>query len=474
MTQEQPSNASRPTPMGSVPYYRVPPNLVGTSGEDVDVWLKNYKRVRRISPKFGRLSNVPTAASVETVPPNDLALTIRQIVREELLRCQQTYHRPSDFQDVYQTLMHIKAHGRQDSPVNHLPTTNEVLARLFTQHRLSTVPPKGGTTIPCLPRGVITLNSHVPIDRFRGNVTGYVFRDAHELGGVSLGNLQFVNGIGFHGVPSFVDKPFDGVFGLRLGANSTLYEMAKSGVIGSPRVGLYFSNDMTSPGEALFGGANEQHYQGSMTFVEALDSAFQVHLKGYEVAGQREGLRASWARPAPTEPFIGGPASEVKKINRLIGARKIEDGKYQLQYELRCNARTSDFTFIFGGQEIVLRPEDYVVKVETTTETTCYSGFVETEKVANASWHLGLVFLRRVYTVLEAPLEPYGNGRKISAMVKNGCHLSSFHINTINASRSKPKNNKVAMGYTSKDEYERKNLWKNTRGLNKGVYKRVK
>ncbi|KAH8032175.1 hypothetical protein HPB51_023325 [Rhipicephalus microplus] len=58
-------------------------------------------KMRRISPKFGRLSNVPTVASVETVPPNDLALTIRQIVREELLRCQQTYHRPSDFQDVY-------------------------------------------------------------------------------------------------------------------------------------------------------------------------------------------------------------------------------------------------------------------------------------------------------------------------------------------------------------------------------------
>ncbi|KAH8029066.1 hypothetical protein HPB51_022234 [Rhipicephalus microplus] len=54
-------------------------------------------KMRRISPKFGRLSNVPTVASVETVPPNDLALTIRQIVREELLRCQQSYHRPSDF-----------------------------------------------------------------------------------------------------------------------------------------------------------------------------------------------------------------------------------------------------------------------------------------------------------------------------------------------------------------------------------------
>ncbi|KAL1484141.1 hypothetical protein MTO96_011712 [Rhipicephalus appendiculatus] len=219
----------------------------------------------------------------------------------------------------------------------------------------------------------------------RGNVTGYTFRDVHELGGVSLGNLQFVNGIGFHGVPSFVDEPFDGVFGLRLGPNSTLREMARSGV------------------------PNEQHYQGSLTFVDALDDAFQFRLNAYEVAGQREVLpqSASLARPAPTEPFIGGPASEIKKINTLLAGRKIENGKY----ELRCNVRPSEVTFVIGGQEIVLRPEDYVVKVETTSGTKCYSGFVEAEEVANASWHLGLVFLRRVYTVLEAPLELSGHGR---------------------------------------------------------------
>lgn len=68
-------------------------------------------------------------------------------------------------------------------------------------------------------------------------------------------------------------------------------------------------------------------------------------------------------------------------------------------------------TFLIGGREIVLRPEDYVVKVDTTSESRCYSGFVEADEVANASWHLGLVFLRRVYTVLEAPLEHSGHGR---------------------------------------------------------------
>ncbi|KAH8036178.1 hypothetical protein HPB51_018592 [Rhipicephalus microplus] len=42
--------------------------------------------MRRITPKFGRLPNVSTVASVDEYTPLDLASTIRQIVREELTR----------------------------------------------------------------------------------------------------------------------------------------------------------------------------------------------------------------------------------------------------------------------------------------------------------------------------------------------------------------------------------------------------
>ncbi|XP_077565130.1 uncharacterized protein LOC144180728 [Haemaphysalis longicornis] len=43
-------------------------------------------KMRRITPKFGRLPNVTTVASVDVNSSVDLASTIRQIVREELLR----------------------------------------------------------------------------------------------------------------------------------------------------------------------------------------------------------------------------------------------------------------------------------------------------------------------------------------------------------------------------------------------------
>lgn len=43
-------------------------------------------KMRRITPKFGRLPNVTTVASVDEHTPFDLASTIREIVREELTR----------------------------------------------------------------------------------------------------------------------------------------------------------------------------------------------------------------------------------------------------------------------------------------------------------------------------------------------------------------------------------------------------
>ena len=48
-------------------------------------------KTRRIAPKFGRLTNVTTVASVDVSPPADLASTIRQIVREQLRRHDVTY-----------------------------------------------------------------------------------------------------------------------------------------------------------------------------------------------------------------------------------------------------------------------------------------------------------------------------------------------------------------------------------------------
>ncbi|XP_077564585.1 uncharacterized protein LOC144180052 [Haemaphysalis longicornis] len=60
------------------------------SASDVVQHCRTFEALkkRRITPKFGRLANVTTVASVNVTPPPDFAETIRRIVREELLRHQ--------------------------------------------------------------------------------------------------------------------------------------------------------------------------------------------------------------------------------------------------------------------------------------------------------------------------------------------------------------------------------------------------
>ncbi|KAK8769179.1 hypothetical protein V5799_014356 [Amblyomma americanum] len=231
--------------------------------------------------------------------------------------------------------------------------------------------------------------------------------DTQELGGVDIGKMFFLNGRRFH-VPSFVDDPFDGVFGLRLGPHSPLSEMARSGVIGKPWLGLYFSTDENVLGEALFGGVNESHYHGSLGFVQAFGDAFQFNIDGYQVGALKKKLppEDSRARLALTEPFFGGPAGDIQAINKLLRGRKVGGGRY----EVSCDVDELLLLEI-GPKYFPFGPGDYVIKVDEPPGTRCYSGFVEAGFTHNASWHLGLVFLRRAYTVLEAPLEPSGHGR---------------------------------------------------------------
>lgn len=245
----------------------------------------------------------------------------------------------------------------------------------------------------------------------RGNISGYQSLDKQELGGTDIGKHFFINAIGFHGVPSYVDDPFDGVFGFHIEPRSPLKEMTRAGLIPKPWLGLYFSANERILGEALFGGANHEHFSGDLSFVDAESSGFQFRIRMVNVGYCELVLRedTTMMRVAPTEPYIGGPADAVELINGALGGTKAGNGKY----ELLCDSVDlfPNITIRIASSDFSLRPTDYVVKVETPAGTKCYSAFIEAGEYAGASWHLGLAFLRRVYSVFEAPLDSSSHGR---------------------------------------------------------------
>ncbi|KAH8038352.1 hypothetical protein HPB51_001135 [Rhipicephalus microplus] len=72
-------------------------------------------KMRRITPKFGRLPNVTTVASVDKYTPLDLASTIRQIVREELTRhARPTPYEPTPAPPPSHPSVSIAAAGNDD------------------------------------------------------------------------------------------------------------------------------------------------------------------------------------------------------------------------------------------------------------------------------------------------------------------------------------------------------------------------
>ncbi|KAH8028017.1 hypothetical protein HPB51_012603 [Rhipicephalus microplus] len=87
---------AKPTMAGTVgadaDSFRQTKTTTDASEESDDDWRtmltlrQKRQQTRRIAPKFGRLANVTTVASVDVSPPTDLAATIRAIVREELQR----------------------------------------------------------------------------------------------------------------------------------------------------------------------------------------------------------------------------------------------------------------------------------------------------------------------------------------------------------------------------------------------------
>lgn len=152
-----------------------------TSVADVIQHCRTFEalKMRRVAPKFGRLANVPTLACVDASTPSDMSSTIRQIVREELLRCHE-----------------IGRYGSGDSRGNEpgLPATSwqpSINAANVDDYRA--VIPSAPTNRPRFNNEQQHRTSY-PAQRYRTTYSGYREYDDHDrypmLGGGNEGFEQ--------------------------------------------------------------------------------------------------------------------------------------------------------------------------------------------------------------------------------------------------------------------------------------------
>ncbi|KAL1484140.1 hypothetical protein MTO96_011711 [Rhipicephalus appendiculatus] len=196
-----------------------------------------------------------------------------------------------------------------------------------------------------------TVISHNRFSEFRsGNVAGDEIEDVQAIGDVEIGKLRFINAsLSNYGAPNYTEEPFDGVFGLRLGPNSPLTHMARTGVIAKPWLGLYFSADNNVPGRS------------------SVRWSQRAALPRYEYAGVNRIFATresqSTAVLAPAEQFILGPYREIYSLNELLGGRFTNEGILLVSKRRPRKKRDSRHWIIRGAtyklqqSTVLLRPE---------------------------------------------------------------------------------------------------------------------
>lgn len=244
-----------------------------------------------------------------------------------------------------------------------------------------------------------------------GTVLGKASWDRQRVAGVIVPRMPFLRIGEFDGKKDiFWSTPSNAVLGLEQGTLSFFGTLVRERLIAEPRLGLYFSRDDTDNGEALFGGTNSRRFEEPLTFFPALGTYWNFQLDGIQMGPYGHYCFAGCiARPATADPYIGGPPTEIQRINNDMGAMKVDSGEWMIN----CDSirQLQDIKFTIGNRTFVLHPDHYIVQRHTPNGKRCYSGFIEAVPKGDVTWHLGHVFLRRVYTVLEWPRDGSGYGQ---------------------------------------------------------------
>ncbi|KAH8041917.1 hypothetical protein HPB51_019552 [Rhipicephalus microplus] len=221
--------------------------------------------------------------------------------------------------------------------------------------------------------------THFEIEYGSGSVKGELSSDTFGLGNVKVKGQTFAE-ITEEDGESFAAGKFDGVLGLGYPQMAVLNVppvfdlMLDQGVAEKPVFCFYLDRNAEDPngGEVLFGGIDEAHYKGDITYLPVTKKAYwQFNMDGISLSDKATFCKKGCQAIADTgTSLLTGPSVDVKKINRIIGAKEASPG----QYLVDCEALPSlpKVTFHLSKKEFVLSADDYILKDYEATLTFPY------------------------------------------------------------------------------------------------------
>jgi cathepsin D len=230
-----------------------------------------------------------------------------------------------------------------------------------------------------------------------GGVKGFFSNDFVTLGGVKAENITFGEATSLSGV-SFLAAKFDGILGmgfrsLSVGGVITIFEaLFEQTQIPEASFSFYLSKDAgSSSSRLILGGMNPKYFTGDLKFYPLISETYWViALNSFNVNGKS--IKAAKAIMDTGTSLIVGSADIINEINAQIGT-----------VDTSCNGldKLPNVVVNISGDDWVLTPNDYVMKVSLLGYSQCMSGFMAMDLPWKDTVILGDIFLKTYYTLFD-------------------------------------------------------------------------
>uniref|UniRef100_A0AC35UCP4 Peptidase A1 domain-containing protein n=1 Tax=Rhabditophanes sp. KR3021 TaxID=114890 RepID=A0AC35UCP4_9BILA len=215
---------------------------------------------------------------------------------------------------------------------------------------------------------------------------------------------------------AFVAAKFDGILGMGWDTisvdklNQPMDQIfANKAICNNALFAFWLNRDLNNNvagGEMTLCDLDPKHYTGTIAYEPlTAEDYWRINISGVKVGSTVVATGPVSGIVDTGTSLLTGPTAAVNQIQKLIGATPLLEGEYMVD----CNKLGSmpDIAYTLGGQDFVLKPIDYVLKITQQLETVCLSGFEGLDiEAPGPLWIIGDVFIGKFYTVFD-----HGNKR---------------------------------------------------------------
>jgi saccharopepsin len=235
-----------------------------------------------------------------------------------------------------------------------------------------------------------------------GSLSGFVSQDTVNLAGLNIKDQHFAEATKEPGL-AFAFGRFDGILGLGYDTISVnrmvppFYNLVNQKLIDEPVFAFYLA-DESGESEAIFGGINEKHIDGKITWIPLRRKAYwEVDLDSIAYGDEVAELEETGVILDTGTSLNILPSSLAELLNKEMGAKRGYNG----QYSIDCAKKSElpDITFDLAGNKFALGPDDYILELQGS----CISTFQGMDFPAPTGplAILGDAFLRRYYSIYD-------------------------------------------------------------------------